>query len=653
MKSIETTLSTSVRNAEEVRKRTQELLGELEPVSLAQSQLPLRACFWASTLSGLILILIWTLSTQGLVTPPEGSYSSAVGMGAGITMLLVSAALSRLEHITVRSCRILALIAVGLYCLALAFNGILSASLLAVVIVYIHTLIKPRDALALGLMLLVVTTGWASLVAGPNLQQVSLRVIGEGLLVLTMMQLTTRQGSYLIESSLRVLTGLKQLSESQDLALRRALDQRDMASQTDAQTGLLNAHGLEAQLARHLADPDTSNQGAVVAFRLERFDECISVLTPYEQHLMLRSLLARLTEVFGSASQIAHLGNGKFIAFWTDKPEPERALERSELALARLRQPIQSGPHAALMMPYMGQILWPRHGLDPNVLLRGAQFALLVAREQHLEKPVIYEGSMESLVVERDGLVRAIHQAVSSDEFELHYQAIRSLQGSPIRKAEALIRWNHPERGRVAPAEFIPLAEATGQIVPITDWVLTQARQQLAAWRETIDPGFQISVNMPPAYIEYCSREPERALQRLRDLKVPHQGITLEITEGALLTVTPEILRVLTTLQGLGFQIALDDFGVGYSCFGQMDKLPLDFLKIDKSLVDEIDTSAKKLAICKSIISVAHELGFKVVAEGVETERQSALLKDMGCDFGQGYLYSRPLPAADLQSLAR
>lgn len=645
------TPSSPLHDAAEVRRQTQALLDALEPVSLAESQLPLRACVWVGLVCGTVLLLVWGLSTQGALAPPEGRYSTQVGLGAGLIMLLTSLGLSRLERLTVSSCRAIALIGTVLYCAALVFNGLLPAPFLSMAVVYIHMLIRPRDALAVSLLLLLATGICAALLATPAGSQLSLRILGGGFLVLVLMQLIARQGSYLVDASHKVLLGLKQLSDSQGLALKRALDDRDLANQTDAQTGLLNARGFEAQLGQHLAAGDPATTGALTTFRLKRFDECMSVLAPNEQHLMMRSLLARLSEVFGTACQIGHLGNAKFAAFWTDGPSPAQALERSTTVLARLQQPIHAGPHAALMVPCLGLICWPDQARDASALLRGAQIALLIASDLHLGTPVLYEPRMQATVIERDSLVRALQQALGLGEFELYYQAVQSLQGGAIHKAEALIRWNHPQRGRVSPADFIPLAESTGQIVPMTDWVLTEARRQLGLWRASIDPDFQISVNMPPAYIEYCSREPERALRRLRELEVPHHGITLEITEGALLTVTPEILQVLTTLKELGFQIALDDFGVGYSCFAQMDNLPLDFLKIDKSLVDEVQSGPKKLAICNSIIQVAHELGFQVVAEGVETERQRDLLRGTGCDFMQGYLFSRPVAAAEFQTL--
>ena len=226
-------------------------------------------------------------------------------------------------------------------------------------------------------------------------------------------------------------------------------------------------------------------------------------------------------------------------------------------------------------------------------------------------------------------------------------------QPQPLRKAEALIRWNDPVKGRVSPGDFIPLAESFGKIVPLTNWVLVRAVAQVRAWQQQFDAAFQVSVNLPPAYLEWCADRPAEALEFLSGLKAPTGSIVLEITEGAFLNVTPEVLQVLALLKGMGFEVALDDFGVGYSCFGQLDRLPLDTLKIDKSLVDHIEAMPAKRAVCTAIIKIGHELGFRVVAEGVETAGQLSLLAQAGCDFIQGYVIARPMGAGDFQTFAQ
>ena len=173
--------------------------------------------------------------------------------------------------------------------------------------------------------------------------------------------------------------------------------------------------------------------------------------------------------------------------------------------------------------------------------------------------------------------------------FELHYQPLVAVNGTALHKAEALLRWQHSRWGVVAPGVFIPVAEQSDLIIEITDWVLHTAAKQVKHWRETLDATFQISVNIPPAYLNLCVRETEEMLRRLQALKLPKGALVLEITEGAVLEVTEELLCVTDQLRNLGFELALDDFGVGYSNFGQLDKLKLDHLKLDKTFIQAID----------------------------------------------------------------
>lgn len=205
----------------------------------------------------------------------------------------------------------------------------------------------------------------------------------------------------------------------------------------------------------------------------------------------------------------------------------------------------------------------------------------------------------------------------------------------------------------VPPGSFIPLVEQTDLIIPLTDWVLKQAVEQVRLWRRDLHPGFQISVNMPPAYLMRCVTDTARVLEQLSALNAPPQAIVLEITEGVMLNVTPELEQALRLLRYMGFQLALDDFGIGYSSFGQLDRLPLDYLKIDKTFVDQLEIRPQRRAVFGAIVNVAHELGFKVVAEGVETQVQDQHLVEMGCDYVQGYVVSKPLPAAEMLAWAR
>jgi EAL domain-containing protein (putative c-di-GMP-specific phosphodiesterase class I) len=236
---------------------------------------------------------------------------------------------------------------------------------------------------------------------------------------------------------------------------------------------------------------------------------------------------------------------------------------------------------------------------------------------------------------------------------ELHYQPIISTVDRRLHKAEGFIRLTHPTRGSIPPSVFIPIIEQTDLMIKLTDWVLRRATEQVSQWRATLHPDFQIAVNMPPAYLVRCLDETESMMVPLTALSVPYGAVSLEITEGAMLDVTPELRGVLERFRAIGFTIALDDFGVGYSNFGQLDKLQLDVLKLDQTFVHGLDMSPERIHICEAIVMMAHRLGLLVVAEGVETTAQHDVLQRIGVDYLQGYLYCRPLPPADLETWAK
>ncbi|MGD0961014.1 MAG: EAL domain-containing protein [Methylomonas sp.] len=231
------------------------------------------------------------------------------------------------------------------------------------------------------------------------------------------------------------------------------------------------------------------------------------------------------------------------------------------------------------------------------------------------------------------------------------FQPIVDLATGQIRKAEALIRWRHPTLGLVAPSEFIPIAEDTGMIVEIGEWVFQQAAAQVKKWRALYCPNFQVSVNKSPIQFRNNASSQHRLFEHLQDLGLPGESIIVEITEGLLLDASPIVSEKLFAYRDAGMQVSLDDFGTGYSSLAYLKRFDIDYLKIDRAFVANMTEDSTDLVVCEAMIAMAHKLGMKVIAEGIETLEQRELLIKAGCDFGQGYFYSKPLPAEEFDCL--
>jgi EAL domain-containing protein (putative c-di-GMP-specific phosphodiesterase class I) len=263
-----------------------------------------------------------------------------------------------------------------------------------------------------------------------------------------------------------------------------------------------------------------------------------------------------------------------------------------------------------------------------------------------------FTSSLQEAAQNRLQLTNELREALASNQFEVYYQPIVELKTNKIHKAEALIRWNHPSRGMVSPAKFIPLAEETGLIVDIGFWVFKQAALQVKSWQKLYAPGFQISVNRSPVQFKNNIAESHLpCLDYLKDMEITGQSIVFEITEGLLLDTHFGVIDTLLKFRDVGIQVALDDFGTGYSALSYLKKFDIDYLKIDKSFIDHLSTDIKDLALCEAIIVMAHKLGLKVIAEGVENEDQRKILANAGCDYAQGYLFSRPVPPGEFEKL--
>jgi EAL domain-containing protein (putative c-di-GMP-specific phosphodiesterase class I) len=261
--------------------------------------------------------------------------------------------------------------------------------------------------------------------------------------------------------------------------------------------------------------------------------------------------------------------------------------------------------------------------------------------------------SLQEAAVNRMRLINDLRGALPDNQFRLHYHPIVELASGNIHKAEALLRWQHPVRGLINPAEFIMLAEESGMIIEIGDWVFREAVRQVQHLRDSHHPEFQISVNKSPIQFRNDERFFQEWLPHLQQLGLPGQCISIEITEGLLLDATSTVRDKLLTLRDAGIQVALDDFGTGYSSLSYLKKFDIDYIKIDRTFVRNLTATSDDMVLCEAIIVMAHKLGLKVIAEGIETASQRHLLAAAGCDYGQGHLFSAPLPSREFEALLK
>ena len=275
---------------------------------------------------------------------------------------------------------------------------------------------------------------------------------------------------------------------------------------------------------------------------------------------------------------------------------------------------------------------------------------MYAAKEQGRNRYHYFTASMQDAAFIRMHLSKDLRGALSAHQFKLYYQPIVELATGNIHKAEALIRWEHTQRGLVNPVEFIPIAEDTGMIIEIGDWVFKEAVNQVIKWR-THQPEFQISVNRSPVQFRANLNYHLNWINHLQALGLPGNSICIEITEGLLLDARDAVINQLDSYSKASIQISIDDFGTGYSSLAYLRKFAIDYVKIDKTFTANIQAGSSDMALCEAIIVMAHKLGKKVVAEGIETQEQLDLLITAGCDFGQGYLFSKPIPADEFEDL--
>lgn len=350
-----------------------------------------------------------------------------------------------------------------------------------------------------------------------------------------------------------------------------------------------------------------------------------------------------------SDMRLARLGGDEFVAILQDLESDEDAVAVADRIRNELTRPVEHLGHEFVVTSSIGVSLYPRDGDDMDTLLKNADVAMYQAKSAGRNSVRFYSGTMSLRSLERLELENGLRYAIQRNELDLHYQPKIDLETGGLVGVEALLRWNHPERGNIPPSNFIPLAEECGLISTLGEWVLRKACRQVKLWQDRYQQNINIAVNVSSQQF-FNSDLANIVLKEVFDAGLSPSSLQLELTETILMNDVNETIAILNKLKQAGTSLAMDDFGTGYSSLSYLKRLPLDTLKIDRSFVMDLETNRENAAICAAIIAMAHNLDLLVVAEGVETAAQRDYLKSQDCDQIQGYLISRPLPAATLEN---
>lgn len=437
--------------------------------------------------------------------------------------------------------------------------------------------------------------------------------------------------------------------ESDITAMKEAEDRIQHLAYHDPLTGLANRALLMERASLALAMAQRRREEAAVLFLdLDRFKEVNDTLGHAAGDALLVEAARRLASLIRETDTVSRLGGDEFILLLIGVGQ-EGAQEVSEKVLTVMREPFSVEGRALALSTSIGIALYPRDGGDMGDLLKNADIALYRAKQDGRNLRMFYDLDMKADSFEKLVLEAELRVAINDGHLEVHYQPKMHLESQRLVGAEALVRWRHPEHGLVPPERFIPVAESSGMINDICQFVLEQVCLQLAAWRRQGHPAITVAVNLSVRDL-HSPHLPRRLGALLDSHGLPATALELELTESTLLDAGEQVLRNLLAIKRLGIGLAIDDFGTGYSSLGYLRRLPIRALKIDRGFVRDLDTSPEDRALAGSIIAVGHSLGLEVVAEGVETLAQRDALIQLGCRVGQGYLYAGPLPAHDFQA---
>lgn len=437
-------------------------------------------------------------------------------------------------------------------------------------------------------------------------------------------------------SRIAIFTDLTEKKQADELIWRQA--------HFDHLTDLPNRLELKERLNQRFTNLTSDDQTLVIMLLdIDHFKDINDTLGHHYGDRLLKLVSERIVLTAKEADFVARIGGDEFVVVFSNLHGSENIKQMANSLLFSLASTIFIEEEKVYISASIGIACAPEDGQSPEQLLKAADQAMYKAKNSGRNGFEFFSQDMREDANARMQLLKELRSAIELEQFELYYQPIVSLDSLHIHKAEGLIRWQHPDKGLISPAEFIPLAEETRQINALGQFVFAEALQTLNDIKKHSQDKFQISINVSPVQLATVDSGIDEWSKMLASANIPASAIVAEITEG--LMVNPEELTQsrLKALVKSGMQLALDDFGTGYSSLAYLQEMDTDYLKIDKRFVDNIQKGSQELALCEAIIMMAHQLGLKVIAEGIETKLQMDLLLEAGCDYGQGYLFSKPL----------
>jgi len=419
----------------------------------------------------------------------------------------------------------------------------------------------------------------------------------------------------------------------------------------DELSGLPNRLLFRQLLEQAIRDANRERKSIAVLFvDLDRFKLINDAAGHDNGDMVLRQVAGRLRQCLREADLLSRFGGDEFAALLREIDDPEAARATAQRVLASVSQPYDINGETYHLSASIGISIYPGDSPDATALLRNAELAMYRAKDQGKNNFQFHSPQMNARSLEYVVLERSLRRAIELDEFMIHFQPQVDLVNGRIVGAEALLRWNLPEVGMIPPVKFIPLAEETGLIVPIGRLVLLRACVAARQWREAGLHDFRVAVNLSPRQFNQSELVLD-VINILEDSGLPPQNLELEITESMVMANPEHATAILRELRGVGVHLAIDDFGTGYSSLGYLKSFPVHTLKIDRSFIKDVPADPDDVAITHAIIAMGHSLRLNVVAEGVETAEQFEFLREHGCDFMQGYLVGKPMPAEEFGRL--